>query len=263
MEEDLTKFELSRIIKKNDIVIHLAAITDAAGSFRNPVEVQDNNYIGTLKVSEACHKVGAKLIFASSTSVYGTQQEIVSENCSVDQLKPQSPYASTKIKEEELIQKLSKTNGLESVILRFGTIYGVSPGIRFHTAVNKFCWQAAMGFPLTVWNTAYDQKRPYLSLADALNAVGLIIKKEEYSGEIFNVVSKNLTVREVIETIREIKNDCQIRFVDSQIMNQLSYDVSIQKISKLGYQPTVKLKENIKLTLQLLDNFYKNNIDNE
>ena len=54
--------------------------------------------------------------------------------------------------------------GLKGVSCRFGTIFGASPGMRFHTAVNKFCWQAVMGQPITVWSTAYDQKRPYLEV---------------------------------------------------------------------------------------------------
>ena len=63
------------------------------------------------------------------------------------------------------------------IILRFGTIFGISPGMRFHTAVNKFCFQASIGEPLTVWRTAYDQMRPYLYLNDAMKAFRLIINQ--------------------------------------------------------------------------------------
>ena len=48
---------------------------------------------------------------------------------------------------------------MKFIILRFGTIYGVSSGMRFHTAVNKFCYQAAFNKPLTVWKTALNQKK--------------------------------------------------------------------------------------------------------
>ena len=64
-----------------------------------------------------------------------------------DELKPQSPYATTKLKEEDLVQTLAK-HGLRAVVFRFGTIFGASTGMRYHTAINKFCWQAVMEQPL-------------------------------------------------------------------------------------------------------------------
>ena len=174
IEGDVTQMDLRPIFKDAFVVIHLAAITDAAGSFENASELEANNYTATLKVAEACLETGSRLISLSSTSVYGTQNELVSEDCSPDELKPQSPYATTKLKEEELVMKLCKEKGLKGISCRFGTIYGASPGMRFHTAVNKFCWQAVMGQPITVWRTAYDQKRPYLDLLDAARAFSFI-----------------------------------------------------------------------------------------
>ena len=81
----------------------MAAITDAAGSFDRAEELENNNYQSTVKVANACIETGASLIALSSTSVYGTQNDVVDEDCSEEELKPQSPYATTKLKEEELI----------------------------------------------------------------------------------------------------------------------------------------------------------------
>ena len=194
-------------------------------SFDRAEELEENNYQSTVKVANACAINGASLIALSSTSVYGTQNDIVDEDCSEDELQPQSPYASTKLKEEEFIGKLSKDKGLKSIHCRFGTIFGVSPGMRFHTAVNKFCWQAAIGQPITVWSTAYDQKRPYLDLFDASRAIAFIIEKDIFDGRIYNVLTNNSTVRQVVETIREFVPDLDVEFVNNKIMNQLSYEV--------------------------------------
>jgi UDP-glucose 4-epimerase len=171
IEGDITTMDLRPILQNAHAVIHLAAITDAAGSFDKASQLEANNYQATLKVAEACVEAGTRLIALSSTSVYGTQNEVVAEDCSPDELKPQSPYAITKLKEEQLITQLCKDKGLKAISCRFGTIFGSSPGMRFHTAVNKFCWQAVMGQPITVWSTAYDQKRPYLDLFDAARAL--------------------------------------------------------------------------------------------
>lgn len=252
IEADVTKMDLKSIFNNVHVVIHLAAITDAAGSFDKASQLEENNYIATLKVAEACTETGTRLIGLSSTSVYGTQKELVSEDCSREELKPQSPYATTKLKEEELISSLCNKKGLKGIICRFGTIYGASPGMRFHTAVNKFCWQATMGQPITVWKTAYDQKRPYLDITDASRAFSFIIKSELFDGHIYNVLTQNATVRQIVETIREFIPELEIAFVDNQIMNQLSYEVSCQKFINHGFSFSGNLHRAIGQTISLL-----------
>ncbi len=253
IEGDVTKLNLNEVFKAADVVIHLAAITDAAGSFDKVEEVEANNYQATLKVASACSSSGAKLIALSSTSVYGTQNDVVDEECSVDELKPQSPYAKTKLMEEELVTSLCKERGLQAIICRFGTIFGASIGMRFHTAVNKFCWQASMNLPITVWSTAYDQKRPYLDLVDASRAICHIIQNDLFDGSINNVLSINATVREVVESIREFVPGLEIEFVNSKIMNQLSYEVLSERFHSKGFTPEGVLRRGINETIKLLN----------
>lgn len=234
-EADITKVDLVDLLKDVDVVIHLAAITDAAGSFDRAAELEENNYNATLKVAEACLATSTRMISLSSTSVYGTQNSIVSEDCTPDELKPQSPYAKTKLKEEDLLIKMNQQDGLKVCICRFGTIYGVSPGMRFHTAVNKFCWQASMDLPITVWSTAFNQKRPYLDLTDASRAFVHIINSDLFQGKVYNVLTQNSTVKEITDVIKIFIPSLKIEFVDNQIMNQLSYEVSSKKFENTGF----------------------------
>lgn len=252
IDADITKMDLAPLLDGADVVVHLAAITDAAGSFERAAQVEENNFSATLRVAEASAKAGVRLITLSSTSVYGTQAELVDEDCTEEELKPQSPYATTKLKEERLVQQLVKEQGLKAGIYRFGTIFGVSPGMRFHTAVNKFCWQAAMGLPITVWSTAYDQKRPYLDLGDACRAVAHIIRNELFDGRIYNVLTLNATVRDIVDSIRRFVPTLEVQFVDSKIMNQLSYEVLDARFRGTGYMPTAKLVESLEQELKLL-----------
>lgn len=252
LDVDVTEADMRMLLKGAYAVIHLAAITDAAGSFDKSELVENNNYQATLRVAEACTETGAHLIALSSTSVYGTQKAVVSEDCSPDELKPQSPYAMTKIKEENLVTKLCLHNGLRAVSCRFGTIFGASPGMRFHTAVNKFCWQAVMGQPITVWRTAYDQKRPYLDLGDASRAISFFLRKDLFDGRIYNVLTLNATVRQIVETIKEFVPDLQVCFVDSPIMNQLSYEVSTARFTSEGFKFSGDLRQGIRGTIALL-----------
>ena len=254
IEGDVSQMDLKSVFVGSNVVIHLAAITDAAGSIDKAEELEANNYQSTLRVAKACIEVDACLIALSSTSVYGTQKDQVDENCSEADLQPQSPYATTKLKEEELISNLTNKEGLKAIHCRFGTIFGASPGMRFHTAVNKFCWQAVMGQPITVWTTAYDQKRPYLDLLDASQAIIYIIKNNIFDGQIYNVLTHNSTVRQVVDTIKEFVPNLEIDFVDSRIMNQLSYEVLCDRFKSKGFVFSGNLRRGIEETIDLLKN---------
>jgi len=252
IEGDVNQMNLRSVFVDADVVIHLAAITDAAGSIDKAEELEANNFQSTLKVAEACIETDASLIAISSTSVYGTQNDKVDENCLESELQPQSPYATTKLKEEELISNLSKEKGLKSIHCRFGTIFGASPGMRFHTAVNKFCWQAVMNQPITVWSTAYDQKRPYLDLLDASRAIAFIIKNNIFDGRIYNVLTSNCTVREVVDIIKELVPNLEIEFVDNRIMNQLSYEVMCDRFKSKGFVFSGSMIRGVLETIDLL-----------
>ena len=254
IEGDVSQMDLKSVFVGSNVVIHLAAITDAAGSIDKAEKLEANNYQSTLRVAKACIEVDACLIALSSTSVYGTQKDQVDENCSEADLQPQSPYATTKLKEEELISNLTNKEGLKAIHCRFGTIFGASPGMRFHTAVNKFCWQAVMGQPITVWTTAYDQKRPYLDLLDASQAIIYIIKNNIFDGQIYNVLTHNSTVRQVVDTIREFVPNLEIDFVDNRIMNQLSYEVLCDRFKSKGFVFSGNLRRGVEETIDLLKN---------
>jgi len=252
VDQDILEIDLCALINNIDVVIHLAAITDAPSSFERRQEVEQVNHKGTEKVADACAANGAKLIFPSTTSVYGSQSEVVDESCPNHALNPQSPYAEYKLKSEHMLSEMGEARGLDFVTCRLGTIFGPSPGMRFHTAVNKFCWQATLGLPLTVWKTAMDQKRPYLGINDAVRAMNFVLDNQLFDRQIYNVISSNNTVSEVVTNIKRII-DVKISLVDEEIMNQLSYHVLSDKISALGFFPTDNLATEIEKTLGLLN----------
>jgi nucleoside-diphosphate-sugar epimerase len=251
-EGDVLEADLPSVMTGVDAVIHFAAITDAAGSFQIREKIERVNYNTTKKVAESCVLLGIPMIHLSSTSIYGTQKLTVDEDCPEEDLKPQSPYAETKLREERLLQEMAAAKGLRFATCRFGTIVGISPGMRFHTAVNKFCWQAVMGQPLTVWRTALHQKRPYLGIDDAIDALFFILNKRCFDGRVYNVVTENLTVNNVISLIRPRVGEVSINYVDSEIMNQLSYDVSSRRFRDLGFVFKSSIEKNIAETITLL-----------
>ena len=252
IETDIMTEDLTAIFKGSTAVVHLAAVTDATSSFDNKKAVEQVNFIGTERVAKACQQAGCALIFPSTTSVYGTQADVVDEECPISDLKPQSPYAEAKLKSEQLLRKLGEEKGLNFVICRFGTIFGTSIGMRFHTAINKFCWQAVMGQPLTVWKTAIHQYRPYLDLDDAVAAIKFIIQRKLFDRQVYNVVTQNAAISKILETISIYIPDITIEYVTAQIMNQLSYHVSDNRFRSRGFEPEGVLEQGICRTIDLL-----------
>jgi nucleoside-diphosphate-sugar epimerase len=252
VEADILTTDLAPIFAGARAVVHLAAITNAAGSFENAEQVEMVNFSGTERVAQACVAAGSPLIFLSTTSVYGTQSDVVDEGCPVADLQPQSPYAESKLKSEQLLQNLEAASGLRHVIMRLGTIFGTSIGMRFHTAINKFCWQAVTGQPITVWRTALDQRRPYLDLTDCVKAIEFVIQKDLFDGNIYNVLTLNATVREIVDIISANVDGVAIEYVDTRIMNQLSYTVLNDRFKALGFEFRGSLEKGIAETIELL-----------
>ena len=99
-----------------------------------------------------------------------------------------------------------------------------------------------------------DQKRPYLGVNDAVRAIKFIIEKDMFDGEIYNVVSSNNTVRNIIDSIRETIPDVKVELVESEIMNQLSYNVSAEKIKQHDFVFRRNIHVDLLNTIQLLKN---------
>lgn len=252
VEADVCTADLETLFSGADVLVHFAAITDAASSFNNADQVEQVNFEGTERVARACVTNSCRMVFFSTTSVYGTQKNLVDENCSPEELSPQSPYASSKLKAERMLQELGQSDGLKFIVCRFGTIFGTSIGMRFHTAINKFCWQACVGQPITVWRTALNQKRPYLDLKDAIRALDFIIQTDRFDNQVYNVLTANATVGEIVDTIQTHVPDTHIEYVDARIMNQLSYEVSCEKFKSLGFQFEGSLAQGISETIELI-----------
>ena len=245
---DLNNINSLNEFKNIDIVFHFASMTNAEKSFGKKKEMYKNNLNCLNTVIKLCKRTKARLFHISSTSVYGKQVSLVDETCEKKYLKPQSPYAKIKLLEENI---LKKSKSLRFNTFRFGTIAGVSKGIRFHTAVNSFCLNAAIGETIKVYKTALHQYRPYLSLPDAFKLFKFCIDKDFFDNDIYNVVSNNFTVEQIINKIKKIKKKLKITLVNSPIMNQLSYHVDKKKLSKKGLFLNSNLDKEIIQTLGL------------
>ena len=248
----LEKKILNQIKDKIDIVIHLASISNAEESFKIKKLIYINNFEIFKNIVQFCIKKKSKLIHLSSTSVYGKQQFLVDENCK--SLRPQSPYANIKLMEERYLNKNKKK--ISFITLRLGTIAGISKGMRFHTAVNKFCLNTILKVEIPIWNNAIDQFRPYLSLSDAIKVIHFIVAKNIFNQQTYNILTGNYTVRQILKIIKNNNFKIKIKSVKSPILNQNSYKVSRDKFKKFKVKFSKNLNNDIKNTLNLLKGIY-------
>jgi nucleoside-diphosphate-sugar epimerase len=234
-----------KVLNRNDVVIHLAAVTNASKSFDND-ELWNTNVIETKKFIDnvACSKVKL-FLFPSSTSVYGKSKVEMYEDG--DNLDPQSPYADGKL----VIENYLKQCAINYLIYRFGTIFGTSIGMRFHTAINKFCFQAVYNEPLTVWKENYKQVRPYLGIKDAIQSMILGMHNKKMWDNTFNVLSCNTKLCDIIQYIKSIIR-INVNFVDTPLLNQHSYFVNYDKIKAYDYKVQSDICKGINDTINFL-----------
>ena len=251
VEGDVLTADLVRVFTRADAVIHLAALTNGARTDLRDL-MERVNVQGTERVARACASLGIPILFPPTTSVYGVANGVVSEDCPEADLKPQSAYAEWKLHSEELLRTLGREQGLRFVIFRMGTIFGPSVGMRFHTAVNQFCWRAVSGQPIEVWQTASHQFRPYLDLADAVRAMIFVLRHRRFDGRVYNVLTLNATVTHVVDVLASFVPSLRIHYIESPLMNTLSYHVDSTRFSRLGFTCSGSLERGIGDTVAML-----------
>lgn len=249
-EKDLSKKNILNNFPKVDIVINLASITDAENSFIIKNLIFKNNLGIFRNIINYCKKNSSKLIHISSTSVYGDQiKNIVDENCK--SLKPQSPYARIKILEENILKSQKEIN---YTTFRFGTIAGVSNGMRFHTAINKFCLNAIIKKPIPIWRGMLYKERPFLSLNEAFKVIKFTVDKNFFNNQIYNIVSQNIELSKIIKFLKKNIKDIKIKFVSSKLINYCSYKVCCEKFNSNAFKLKANIFKDITATLKIFKN---------
>lgn len=248
-------------VKDADCIIHLAGIVGDPASSLNPLQTMESNHFSTKSLIELSKYYPiSKLIFASSCSVYGVNKKVLNEKSKV---RPISLYARTKVSSEyDLLS--AKSDYFHPVILRFGTLYGISPRMRFDLAINIMAAHAYFNKKITV--NGGTQWRPFLHVSDAAEACIAAIEAplNKTSGQIFNVGSENqnFTIRQIAQRIQDVLPRTKIIELSSTI-DKRNYQVSFAKIEKtLDFRVKVDIDNGIKEIIDAFKNGkYKNFTD--
>jgi len=192
-----------KIFKKVKTVVHLAGLANDSTSDLNPNLTVLTNHISTIKLAKQAKRLGVKkFIYASSCSVYGDHdKKLVNEN---DELRPLTVYALSKASSELEIQNLNSKN-FKVISLRFATLFGLSPRMRFDLGINAMTKNVVRNINLIV-NGNGKQYRSFVHVKDAAKTILFFINKKssKIKFSIFNVGSNSLNIR-IIDLANKIK----------------------------------------------------------
>ena len=235
-----------------DAVYHLAAEFGRHNGERNYEQVHRTNYTGTRNVLEMCKQADARLIFASSSEIYGTcDAEVLREDLS-DRLPLWQPneYALSKWANEVQIVNFANRHDIDAVRLRFFNAYG--PGEHYHpyrSVIALFCHRALHGLPWTVYEGYY---RTFMWHGDFIPTLANALEQAP-SGEVINIGGTDYrSVREVSDIIlRETGADSDlVTYLPEDVHNVVSKRPDNTKAGRyLDHFPTVTINEGIPKTL--------------
>jgi UDP-glucose 4-epimerase len=235
---------LRQALQDVDIVFSLSDITNAPVSFERKELTWDTNHRGVLGLFDRSVQAGVKkFVYTSTCSVYGPTSGLVNEDA---ECAPASPYGESKLAAEREMHRRAADIGFDWTALRLGTVYGWTIGMRFDTIINRFTYLAAQGQPLTVYDTAWKERRPYVSVKDAMQAYRIAATEAKAKGRVFNVVHENATMETIIGAIRKVYPAVPVTTTPTPSLNQLSYEVDGGRFRGLGFQPKVGIVEGVR-----------------
>lgn len=238
----LSDNDLEKLPNKIDYLFHYAAMAGVRNSILNPEEYFKINLEGTKKLLNRFLKI-KKVIFASTSSVYG---EVHLQNFPVNEnhtLNPISPYGESKKQAEEFCYKFTKNNVTELAILRFYTVYG--PRQRPDEAFTKFIRLILEDKPIQIYGDG-TKERDFTHVSDIVN--GSILAALRGNG-IYNLGTNHpVTVNHMISTIQKLmKQKIHCEYVESPKgdVQKTHADISKAK-TELNYLPNIQFEEGIK-----------------
>lgn len=222
--------DVNRALDNADAVIHLAAIVGDPACAADSDLAVSVNFNATVRLADMCKKRKIRrFIFASTCSVYGLgKQAILDEESEVN---PVSLYAETRLYGERGIISLADKN-FSPVLLRLGTLFGLSPRMRFDIIINYLTQKAEKEKKISIFGG--DQWRPLLHVEDAARAFQTAMESpiEKIENQIFNVGLINMQIKEIGKKIQDNIPDTKLEIIE-KLSDKRSYNVKFDKIKKI------------------------------
>ena len=233
-EIDIAHHEnIPSLLREVDTVIHLSGMSNDPSGDLDPNLTIQTNFLATMSLARRAKAEGVKkFIFISSCSVYGASGDVILDERS--EVGPVTLYALSKLQcENELITLTDSKFAV--TMLRFATLFGYSPRMRFDLAVNVMAKRALQGKTILL-NGDGAQYRPFLHVRDAARAIITVMKEDTSitNKQIFNVGNSklNFMIKDLVPLIKSYFPNSQIEKIESNKDNR-SYRVSFKKFERI------------------------------
>jgi UDP-glucuronate 4-epimerase len=239
IEGDLVELPLEQLLEGVDVVFHLAARPGVRDSWSEFPDYLHSNVAATKALLDACVAQGPRLVYASSSSVYGDNPTLPVTEDAV--CRPISPYGATKAMAEMMVGAYTAAHGLHAVGIRYFSVYG--PRQRPDMGLARFIEAAAGGEPLRVYGDG-RQLRDFTYVADAVAATAAAAQRGQ-PGSVYNVASgRPVELLEVLAELREvIGRDFELVHEEVKLGDVRDTWADISRASSdLGYSPGISLR---------------------
>jgi UDP-glucose 4-epimerase len=250
---DIRDFELlKKLFKNKDGVFHEAALASVQESFTKPAEYHDVNVRGTENILKLAKEFGIKVVYASSSSVYGNPARIpIKED---DPKNPINPYAQTKLDDEKLASKYAG-NGVQVIGLRYFNVFGERQSSTYAGVIKKFLQLVRDNQPPVI-NGDGSQTRDFVYVGDVVKA-NIAAMNSKVKHGFFNVgTDSSVSVSELADLIieafgsslkpvhgPELAGDVKVTRADITLVNKL-----------LGWKPKVDVKDWLRTVIKAKTN---------
>lgn len=203
---------LRQLLQDVDVVYHLAAKVSTPLATENSHLFEQINHWGTAELVYAVEDSPvSKLVYLSTTSVYGASEEMTDTATPPD---PRTFYGSSKLRGEAHVERLFSKK--QAWIIRCGNVYGYSPSVRFDAVINRFMFEANFNGRIQITGNG-KQKRAFVHVDKVVNLMGNLLHHDLPPG-IYNFSEHNLSIEGIAHYIREIYPSLEIIFVNQHLV---------------------------------------------
>lgn len=252
IQDDIRWFD-PKILNNIDVVMDLAALSNDPVGALDPEKTYEINHLGRLRVAKLSQSAGVKqYILASSASIYGQQKQIATEESSVS---PLTAYSKANRKAEVDILPLGNEH-FSVTSLRFSSVYGISPRMRFDLAINGMVLDFFKKKKIVIFGG--NNKRPFVHIKDAVKAYKLLLDapSSKINGQIFNVGTseQNYLISDLAKEVGDaLDPNCELEI--SHTPDDRSYFASFDKINDvLNFKVQNNVKDSSKEMFTALEN---------
>ncbi len=238
--ELLDSRNLRKVLKEADVVYHLAAKVTTPFANTDPHFFEQVNHWGTAELVYAIEESEVKkVIYASSTGVYGASRKEVDEKTIPN---PRTFYGTSKLRGEEHVKRLSDSR--DTFIMRCGNVYGFNPSMRFDAVINKFVFEANFNRQVQIHGDG-RQHRAFIHIRNVAAGLSRLLDGKVQSGT-YNLVDRNITVLDIVDDLKMLIPELEFIFINQHLkLRELKVRRDTELATALGLKNDMSFKDEL------------------